>query len=72
MNRQAPREVGCTGKGALTALVAKTVARAMRERGSKVNTYKCLHCGAYHVGSSSKKKAMRGRPRREELELGDG
>jgi hypothetical protein len=71
MTRQASREVGCTGKGALTALVAKTVARSMRERGSKVNTYKCLHCGAYHVGSSSKTKASRKRPRPELIYEGD-
>jgi hypothetical protein len=38
----------------MTASVAKRIAAQMRRRGATVDSFKCCHCGGYHLGSHLK------------------
>jgi hypothetical protein len=44
------KAAACDGKAALTPALAKRRAAAIRARGEKVQAYRCLHCGKWHVG----------------------
>lgn len=45
---QAP-EVSCIGKDKMTAVVARKVAKKLRN--GSANAYRCEHCGHWHIGS---------------------
>ena len=41
----------CTGKqGFDDRTLAHKIARRMRKRGTRTAVYRCIHCGAWHVG----------------------
>jgi len=54
-------ESTCEGKDKLTAKVARGICRRMKRSGrAKValTTYKCPHCGFYHVGRQFDRKPI--------------
>jgi hypothetical protein len=63
MKRLPSRAESCTGKGAMSALEAKKLARRIREKGERVIAYRCIHCaGSWHVGNTNTSKGMRRKP----------
>jgi len=52
--RQPEQPAACAGKERMTASVAKRIAAQMRRRGATVDSFKCCHCGGYHLGSHLK------------------
>lgn len=67
-------EISCTGKGAYTPTQARRIATEMRRRGrKKMDPYHCIHCNAWHVGSSTpmpdkRREAKQGKRKQEDLE----
>jgi hypothetical protein len=49
--READRQRSCTGKAAMSARIARGLAREIRERGEPpLQAYHCRYCAAWHLG----------------------
>ena len=63
MNHQYnPVEAQCMGKQAFASrsLATQVARKGSRSKDVPVSSYKCEHCGAYHVGQSSLKRTQAG------------
>lgn len=60
-----PAEVNCTGKDKHVSLsLANEIASRMAGRHDRnIRSYKCPHCGFYHVGEVVRKRGRDGRPK---------
>lgn len=52
----------CRGKEAFASpeLAHEVAARMRRRRGCPLQTYRCAHCGSWHIGDSSFRRERRG------------